>query len=237
MSLDDKALASLQDRIGHEFADVPLLLRALTHSSAVGESVLDQRATYERLEFLGDRVLALVIAEMLFMAFPQSAEGDLARRLTALVRNETCAEIARELELGAVLRLGGGEAHSGGRSKATILGDVCEALIGALYLDAGIDKTRRFIEAHWSGRMLSSSAPLRDAKTTLQEWAQGRKLPTPTYQIIDRSGPEHQPRFVVAATVSGLEPETGSGGSRREAEQNAAAALLFREGVWRGEGR
>jgi ribonuclease-3 len=238
MTVSERVLEALQSRIGHRFADIGVLTQALTHSSAVGErSTAPQIGTYERLEFLGDRVLALVIADMLYFAFPLSAEGDLARRLTALVRNETCAEVARVLDLGAAVHLGGGEAHSGGRTKATILGDVCEALIGAIYLDAGMEPARRFIETHWRAQMMSSTAPLRDAKTTLQEWAQGRRLPTPSYKILERSGPEHAPRFVVAANVEGLAPDNGEGGTRREAEQNAAAALLFREGVWRGEGR
>jgi ribonuclease-3 len=237
MTAAERALETLQTRIGHRFADTGILTQALTHSSAIGERGTLHSGTYERLEFLGDRVLALVIADMLYTAFPQSAEGDLARRLTALVRNETCAEVARSLDLGPAIHLGGGEAHSGGRTKATILGDVCEAVIGALYLDAGMDVARRFIETHWKDKMLSATAPLRDAKTTLQEWAQGRRLPTPNYRIIDRSGPEHAPRFIVSAMVEGLPPDSGEGGSRREAEQNAAAALLFREGVWRGEGR
>lgn len=235
MSGHKGALEDLERRIGHRFADRDLLERALTHSSAVGEGGGDARATYERLEFLGDRVLALVVAEMLFASFPDANEGDLARRLTALVRNETCAEVARELEIGPALRLGGGEDQSGGRNKATILGDVCEALIGAIYVDAGLEGTRGFIADHWRQKMLSLAGPQRDAKTTLQEWVQGRKLPTPVYQMTARTGPEHAPRFVIAAIVDGFEPGRGEGGSRREAEQNAAAALLVREGVWQGE--
>ncbi|MFO1184234.1 MAG: ribonuclease III [Bauldia sp.] len=206
--------------------------QALTHSSAAAESGLKPGANYQRLEFLGDRVLALVVADMLVSAFPGAAEGELARRLTALVRNETCAEVARQIDLGAAIRLGGGEVQSGGRSKAAILGDVCEALIGALYLDGGLSVARGFIETWWRPRMHAADAPLRDAKTTLQEWAQGRGLAAPSYAIVERSGPEHAPRFVVEAMVAGLAPARGEGGSRRVAEQAAATLILNREGVW-----
>lgn len=229
-------LATLEDRIAYRFADRGRLERALTHSSAMAERGLAAGATYQRLEFLGDRVLALVIADMLIEAFPEAAEGELARRLTFLVRNESCAEVARELDLGSFIRLGGGEASSGGRAKAAILGDVCEALIGALYLDGGLPTASAFIERHWRARMLDWRGPLRDAKTTLQEWAQGRGLPTPSYAIVDRTGPQHAPRFVVAAVIGDLAGQRGEGTSRREADQNAASAFLIREGVWKAEG-
>jgi len=228
----DDTLSRLERRIGHEFADRNLLKRALTHSSAT-----DSRAggSYQQLEFLGDRVLALAVADMLLAAFPKATEGELARRLTALVRNETCVAVARELDLGAATHLGGGEAQSGGRTKAAILGDVCEALIGALYLDGGLKPAREFIERHWRARMLDGGAARPDAKTALQEWAQGRGLSTPGYAIVRRSGPEHAPRFVCEVKVEGLKPATGEGGSRREAEQKAAGALLVREGIWKNE--
>lgn len=224
----------LEKRIAYRFGDMALLRQALTHSSAAAENGLRPEATYQRLEFLGDRVLALVVADMLVTTFPGAAEGELARRLTALVRNDACAAVAREIELGAAIRLGGGEVQSGGRAKAAILGDVCEALIGALYLDGGLSAARAFVETWWHPRMLSADAPLRDAKTMLQEWAQGRGLAAPVYSIVDRSGPEHAPRFVIEAAVAGLAPARGEGGSRRAAEQSAAASILAREGVWSG---
>ena len=216
---------ALEERLGHRFADPKLLVRALTHASATGSS-------YQRLEFLGDRVLGLVIAEMLLDAFPKAAEGELAQRFTALVRNETCAEVAEALDLGPAIRLGAGEAQSGGRKKAAILGEVCEAVIGAVDLDGGIEPARRLIGAQWRDRMATRLKPIRDAKTTLQEWAQGKGFTTPTYAIVGRSGPDHAPRFEVEVKVETLEPCHGEGRSRREAEQDAATAVLVRQGVW-----
>lgn len=230
----DIALAALEKRLGHAFTNRDLLVTALTHASATDSGA----ATYQRLEFLGDRVLGLAIAEMLMVAFPKANEGELAQRLTALVRNESCADVARDLDLGSAIRLGAGEAQSGGRWKAAILGDVCEAVIGALHLDGGIDVARRFIDAHWRAKMLEtprSTASLRDGKTTLQEWAQGRGLGTPTYEIVARSGPDHAPRFEVEVLAGDLAPLRGEGGSRREAEQDAAATMLVRHGVWKDE--
>jgi ribonuclease-3 len=228
MTGDDAALQALEARIGYPFRDRGLLRLALTHGSAV----TDAAASYQRLEFLGDRVLALVIAEMLYAGFPDAAEGELAQRLTALVRNEACADVARALHLGEAIRLGGGEAQSGGRRKAAILGDVCEALIGAIHLDGGMEPARMLIEANWRERMNAAGASLRDAKTTLQEWAQGRGLPAPSYQIVGRSGPDHAPRFAVEVGVDTLTPCRGEGRTRREAEQDAAAAMLARQGLW-----
>ncbi len=228
-------LAPLEARLGHRFAAIGHLERALTHASAVAEAHLGHAASYQRLEFLGDRVLALVIADLLIAAFPDAEEGELARRLTALVRNESCAEVALEIGLGGWIRLGGGEVQSGGRKKAAILGDVCEAVIGALYLDGGLPVARAFIAAEWKDRMLNWSGPLRDAKTTLQEWVQGRGLAAPTYEIVERSGPDHAPNFRVAVTIEGLAAVIGAGRSKREAEQKAATAVLIAQGVWRPE--
>ena len=229
------SLASLEERIDHRFAEPALLERALTHASAVAESPRDATASYQRLEFLGDRVLALVIADMLLEAFPDADEGELARRLTALVRNESCAAVALEIGLGGWVRLGGGEVQSGGRKKAAILGDVCEAVIGALFLDGGLDAARRFIAARWRARMLNWHGPLRDAKTTLQEWVQGRGLAAPTYAIVERHGPDHAPRFRVAVAIEGMAKSLGEGPTKREAEQKAATAVLIAQGVWRPE--
>lgn len=229
--MSGSALPALERRIGYQFKDRDLIRTALTHASA------GPGASYQRLEFLGDRVLALIVAEMLLAAFPEAPEGELAQRLTRLVRNESCAEVAESLDFGSAIRLGEGERNSGGRKKAAILGDVCEAVIGALYLDGGIDAARAFIEANWRERMLHWQGPLRDAKTTLQEWAQGRGLPMPVYTITGRSGPDHAPRFEVAVAVEGVAESRGEGRSRREAEQAAAAIMLLREGVWgHGEG-
>jgi ribonuclease-3 len=232
----DAAIAALERRLGHEFCNRELLLTALTHASAAGDFTAPSRANYQRLEFLGDRVLALVVAEMLLEAFPRAQEGELAQRLTGLVRNESCAEVALALDMGAAIRFGGGEVQSGGRKKAAILGDVCEAVIGAIHLDGGIEAARHFISTNWRERMLNWKGPLRDAKTTLQEWAQAKSLPTPTYTIVDRRGPDHAPIFIIEVAVDKAPPARGEGRSRREAEQEAATAVLRREGVWSAAG-
>lgn len=228
-------LQALEDRLRHRFATPSHLERALTHASAVAETHQAPSESYQRLEFLGDRVLALVIADMLIAAFPDADEGELARRLTGLVRNESCAEVAIEIGLGNWIRLGGGEVQSGGRRKAAILGDVCEAVIGALFLDGGLAVARAFIVENWRKRMLNWTGPLRDAKTTLQEWVQGRGLAAPKYEIVQRSGPDHAPSFEVEVKVDGMSAVVGSGRSKREAEQKAATAVLIAEGVWREE--
>ena len=232
----DGDLSALEARLGHSFADRDTLLRALTHRSALGPREPVGRS-YQILEFLGDRVLALVIADALIAAFPDADEGELAQRFNRLVQAATCAEIAEELDLGPHLRLGEGEAQSGGRRKAAILGDVCEALIGALYQDGGLEVARAFIDAHWRRRMLDHKGPLRDAKTTLQEWAQGRGLPSPTYRLRERTGPDHAPNFVIVVEIADHETALGSGGSKRTAEQAAAAAFLRRHGVWKDDER
>ena len=226
------ALDALEDRLGHRFADRGLLLRALTHTSAVAAAA----ESYQRLEFLGDRVLGMTVAGMVYDAFPQADEGELARRLNALVKRETCADVARELGLGQAIRLGSGEAQSGGRAKAAILADVMEAVIAAIHLDAGFDTARAFVERLWNERMRTARGPLRDAKTTLQEWLQGRGLAAPSYRLVARSGPDHDPSFEIAVDIAGpIEGMTGLGRSKREAEQNAAARVLVREGLWKDE--
>ena len=222
-------LDALEARIGHRFADRSLLERALTHTSAVGSA----GESYQRLEFLGDRVLALTVAGMVYRAFPGADEGELARRLNALVKRETCAEVARELRLGDTVRLGSGEAQSCVRAKAAILGDIAEAVIAAIHLDAGFETASAFVERLWTERMLSARGPLRDAKTTLQEWLQGRGLAAPTYRQVSRSGPDHDPLFTIAVDIVGVEGAAGTGRSKREAEQNAATRVLVREGLWK----
>lgn len=216
---------TLDDRIGYRFKNPALLEEALTHASAVDPN--DDRPTYQRLEFLGDRVLGVVIADMVFHAFPDADEGELSKRLTRLVRKETCAYVADELGLGAHVRRGGGERHA--RPGKAILGDVCEAVIGAIYIDGGYDAAARFIDTNWRRIMMQSDAPLRDAKTALQEWAHVAGHGTPSYREIDRSGPDHAPMFTIEVLADGLKPEKGTGGSKREAEQAAAQAMLDRE--------
>ena len=191
----------------------------------------NRAGSYQRLEFLGDHVLGLVVSDMLFREFPKADEGELSRRLADLVRRETCADVARALDLGAAVRLGGSEAHTGGRRSAAILADVCEALIGAVFLDGGYAAAADFIGRFWRERMLAPQRPLRDAKTILQEWAQGRGLPTPSYREVARTGPHHDPEFRVAVELPAFAPAEGLGRSKRAAEQAAAAAMLAREGV------
>jgi ribonuclease-3 len=222
---------ALERLIDHRFADRDLLLTALTHASATGGFTLPAPTNYQRLEFLGDRVLSLVVADMLLRAYPRADEGELHRRHVALVRKETCALVARSVDLGSAIRLGGGEARAGGRTNDSILGDVCEAVIGALYVDAGYDVARSFVDLHWRPLMANQRAAT-NAKSVLQEWAQGKGLPTPGYAIVGRRGPDHAPHFVVEVTVETLPPERAEGHSRREAEQEAAAAMLRRAGVW-----
>ena len=223
------SLDEIEDRLGHHFADRSLLVRALTHTSAVQQPT----DSYQRLEFLGDRVLALTVAGMVYRAFPQADEGELARRLNAMVKRDSCADVARELGLGPALRLGSGEAQSGGRAKAAILGDVMEAVIAAIHLDAGFDVARDFVERLWHDRMMTATGPLRDAKTTLQEWLQGRGLAAPTYRLVSRTGPDHDPLFTIAVDLVGCDGAEGAGRSKRAAEQTAAAAVLVREGLWK----
>ncbi|MGK2870710.1 MAG: ribonuclease III [Alphaproteobacteria bacterium] len=218
-------LVKLEQRLGHRFRSSDLLPQALTHSSATGESSRNN----ERLEFLGDRVLALLVADLLLQHFPDASEGDLALRLNALVRRETCAAVALEVELGACLTLAPAEAASGGRDKPAILGDACEAVIGALYLDGGMAAARGFVEMRWTPRLTGLAAAPADAKSALQEWSQARKLGTPDYTVISRDGPDHAPVFVIEVQLPGHAPACGTGASKREAEQ--AAALAMRRAV------
>jgi ribonuclease-3 len=206
----------------HEFKDLKILDQALTHGSAA----VTAGDTYERLEFLGDRVLSLVVAEMLFEFYPDEEEGKLARRSAALVRRETLAEIAVEIGLGAHIVMSAGEAEAGGRENPSLLADVCESVIAALYLDGGFAAADAFIRRHWRGRMKRSDKPPLDSKTALQEWAQGRGLPLPSYRIADRTGPDHAPTFTIAVSVGDGPSVTAEGSTRRSAEQAAAGALL-----------
>ncbi|MEJ0013086.1 MAG: ribonuclease III [Bauldia sp.] len=222
----DAAVAPLERRLGYRFQNRAFILTALTHSGAAAGS-----ATYQRQEFLGDRVLGLIIAEMLLAAYPQAPEGDLSRRLADLVRKETCAEVALAVDLGSALRFANGRAPRASLLTTNVLGDACEAVIAAIYEDGGLEAARTFIATHWQDR-LSISLTGRNAKAALQEWAQGQGLDVPSYAIAAKSGPDHDPRFDVEARVETLAPARGVGKTRREAEQAAAAALLTREGVW-----
>jgi ribonuclease-3 len=219
--------AELEQRIGHVFSDPSLLKLALTHVSASN----DRLVSYQRLEFLGDRVLGLAVSDMLFSAFPQAEEGELSRRLADLVRKESCADVAGDWQVGPYLRLGEAEAHAGGARKTAILGDICEAIIGAVFLDGGFSAARQLVERSFGERMRKPGRSLRDAKTTLQEWAQARGLPTPAYALASRSGPDHAPHFTIAVSVEGFVPQEAGGGSKRIAEQAAAEAFMVREQI------
>ncbi len=228
-------LSGLEAALGHGFANPALLAQAVTHPSVAGvartASGPKPGLAYERLEFLGDRVLGLLVAEWLLERFPSEREGELARRHTLMVKREALAAIARTIGLGDYLRLSPGERDSGGRTNLTILGDACEAVIGALYLDGGLEGARSFVRGAWAGHLEGPGLlPALDAKTRLQEWAQGRGKPLPVYAIVGRSGPAHEPVFEVSVTVAWYPPAHGVGGSRRVAETEAAKALLAEAG-------
>jgi len=218
----------LEAAIGHQFADKTRLDRALTHASAR----TDKGANYERLEFLGDRVLGLCVAELLFSTFGTAAEGELSVRLNQLVSAETCAQVADEMQLHLFIRTGADVKKLTGKRMLNVRADVVESLIAALYLDGGLEVARRFILRYWEPRAVRPDGARRDAKTELQEWAHAKFGVTPVYRVDDRSGPDHDPRFTVTVEVAGAKPETGVERSKRAAEQVAAAKLLEREGVW-----
>ena len=223
-----KAPSRLAARLGHRFGDRMLLEEALTHKSALPRGRAGGRFGYERLEFLGDRVLGLLAAELLMRRFADEDEGALSKRHSGLVRREALLRVAEAIRLGEHLRLSPGEEAAGGRRAGTMLADACEAVIGALYLDGGLAAARKFFERRWTPIMAEAATPPRDPKTTLQEWAQGRGLPLPDYQAVRRVGPAHAPRFEVSVAVEGAAPVHAEGSSKRAAEQRAAAALLAR---------
>lgn len=221
-----RPFAELESALGHTFARSELLTQALTHPSMQQGRRPKASAPYERLEFLGDRVLGLAVAEMLYKAFPDEAEGALARRHAALVRREAAARVAQGLGLDRLLVMAKGDEETGGRANGGILGDACEAVIGALYLDAGFETAAAFVRARWAPLMAEAAAPPKDAKTALQEWAQGRGLSLPVYTVTGSEGPPHDPVFRVEVTIEGAGRAEGRGSSKRAAEQAAAAQLL-----------
>jgi ribonuclease-3 len=225
---------ALETALGYKFKSRDLLDLALTHAS-VG-ATRGPRADNERLEFLGDRVLGLAIAQLLLEMFPSATEGELAKRFNRLVRGETCAEIARRLDLGASLILSESEAATGGRDKETILADAMEAVLGAVFEEAGFEAARSLVRAHWSASLDPQARTSGDPKSMLQEWAQGQGLALPVYREVARSGPDHKPHFVSEVEISGRKPAVGEGPSKRAAEQSAARSLLVREGVLEARG-
>ncbi|MEZ5716671.1 MAG: ribonuclease III [Paracoccaceae bacterium] len=217
-------LHEFQTRLGHDFADPELLIRALTHGSIASST----RPDNQRLEFLGDRVLGLAMAEAVLNHDRDAPEGQLAPRFNALVRKETCADVARQIDLGAVLKLGRSEMMTGGRRKQALLGDAMEAVIAAVYLDAGFETARALVLRLWGKRIARVEADARDAKTALQEWAQARGLTPPAYAELNRTGPDHAPVFTIEARLDSGETATAQAPSKRAAEQAAARALLER---------
>jgi ribonuclease III len=226
---EERAFAALEERIGRRFKRPALLREALTHaSSGDGRALIKNN---ERLEFLGDRVLGLIVAERLFDEYAAEGESGLAPRLNALVNKAACARAARRARLGEFLILSRSEQDGGGREKDTILADACEALIAALYLDGGLKAARVFIERFWEEEFAQVVRAPRDAKTALQEWAAATRRGMPIYRVLARTGPDHAPHFEMEAEVSGFPPARGAGGSKREAERAAALALLQAAGV------
>ena len=219
----------LEARIEVSFKNDALLGRALTHASARPPS-----SNNERLEFLGDRVLGLSIAELLHEKFADHDEGSLAKRFNNLVKRDACAEVARKLDLGRFIILGSGEDSRDGREKTSILADACEALLGAIFLDQGFDIARNFVVREWTPLLDNAAGGLRDPKSALQEWAQGQGAGLPQYEILSRAGPDHAPEFVVEVIIDGIAPASGTGASKRRAEQAAAAAVIKREKISNG---
>lgn len=218
--------SDLEAAAGYAFTDAALLAMALTHASTQKKT-----GDNERLEFLGDRVLGLVVADMLYKAYPHEPEGLLARRHTALVQRAAIVRAAAALNLAPYIRLSSGEVKAGGLKKDTILADTLEALIGAIWLDGGLDPARAFVEKFWRGMLHLQDEPPQDPKTALQEWAQARGLPIPEYKVVSRSGPEHAPVFEVEVAVAGLDPVRAAAHSKRAAEKDAAQAMFKKIGT------
>lgn len=226
--LSDTEREALEGLIGYTFGDQDRLLRAITHSSArIGKA-----GNYERLEFLGDRVLGLCVAELLFTTFRNAGEGELSVRLNRLVSADTCAEVADALGLYRFVRTGADLKKITGQRMKNVRADVVESLIAAIYLDGGLEAARGFVLRNWTERAISPSLMRRDAKTELQEWAHQKFGFAPSYKVEDRSGPDHAPEFTVVVEIEGIAPERGTDRSKRAAEQVAAQKMLEREGVW-----
>jgi ribonuclease III len=221
VSINSEKLAALEGVLGHSFSDRQVLVTALTHAS-----LPRQPTNYERLEFLGDRVLGLIVAEMLYRLYPEEKEGDLAKRLTEVVQQKTLVSVAAGLGIAPYLRLSAGEKKAGGTLKDTILADAVEALIGAIYLDGGLEAARRFVERHWQPLVATRRSPPDDPKTRLQEVAQARGLALPQYKLLAKTGSDHAPVFDVEVSVTGMGSAQARAASKRAAEKEAAQKLL-----------
>ncbi|WEX07670.1 ribonuclease III [Chelativorans sp. AA-79] len=218
---------AVTERIGISIRDIGLLERALTHSSARAKA-----GDYQRLEFLGDRVLGLVVAEMLYETYPEAPEGELSLRLNALVNAETLAEITEELGIDTLIRTGSDLKALAARKQVNLRADVLESMLAVIYLQDGLEGARRFIHTHWTERSNAEGAARADAKTALQEWAHQVSGATPDYAIESREGPDHDPVFTAVVRIAGFKEGRGRGRSKREAEQAAATEVLIREAVW-----
>lgn len=218
--MKSKALDWAKEAAGHKFKQPKLLQSALSHTS------LATSENYERLEFLGDRVLGLIMAHWVWESFPNDPEGHLATRFTGLVRREALADVARSIDLGSYIQMAPSARAEGAQKKDSVLADCCEALIGALYLDGGLKAAESFIKDKWADKLESGPKVRKDAKTRLQEWAQGRGLPLPLYEDVERTGPDHRPEFIVSVQIEGFDAVEAKGLSKRDAQQAAADKLL-----------
>jgi ribonuclease-3 len=227
----EERLAELQETLGYTFANEDLLRTALTHQSWLEGQDVDGQS-YQRLEFLGDRVLGLVVSDMLYRAKPEVIVGRLSRRLSDLVRWETCADVADEWNLARHIRFAANIGMETRQSRS-VFADVCEAVLGAIYLDGGFAAAEKVIETFWRPLLAENARPTQDPKTALQEWAQGRGFAPPTYLELSRSGPDHEPRFVVSVDIPGYAPCEAEAASKKHAQQGAAQAFLLREGIWK----
>ncbi len=227
-----QALADLEKKLNYSFKNPIFLEKALTHSSAISPAKRIE-FSYQRLEFLGDRILGLVVADLLLKQFPNANEGELSRTLNALVRKETLAHVALGLSLGDYISLGESEAKSGGAKKEAILSDVLEAILGAVYCDGGHDKAYALVQKLFANMISSANEQGVDSKTFLQEWAQARKLAPPTYTEISRDGPDHSPIFTIEVSINGFEKFSASGSSKKLAEHSAAKKFLLEENIWK----
>ncbi len=232
-NISKQQLDELERRIGYKFDSPQHLGRALTHASATKHNVDGQQ--YERLEFLGDRVLGLVVSELLFETFPDAAEGELSLRLNALVNGKTCALIADQISLHEFIRAGADLKHLTSKRMQGVRADVVEAVIAAVYLDGGLSEASKVVRKLWGDRLFLADAARRDSKTALQEWAHSNKCSTPTYELVNQQGPDHDPVFTVKVILENHEGCEGKGRSKRSAEQNAARIILEREGIWDAE--
>src|SRR5258707_4886172 len=222
--------AAIEVRIGHKFGDPNLLATAFTHVSAL-KPARNRAESYQRLEFLGDHVLGLIVSDMLYRAFPNADEGELSKRLADLVRKESCADVAKSLGLVDDIKLGQVGASASARLRKSVLGDICEAVIGAIFLDGGYGAAAQFVERNWTERMRKLRRPPRDPKTVLQEWAQSKGMPTPVYREVERTGPHHDPQFRVALELPGLAPADGLGGNKPAPDKDSASGMITSDGV------